>query len=390
MKTMTCGALAALLLIGGGSLAGTWEAFVVYPDPLEQLHPDVDGGKVLWQQKVEYNGAYDWEIFGADLMDENTPYPIYVTWLEANQTRPAISGDYVVWEDDTWGADDIDVHLTSIADPANPTDVLITNFTGDQARPAIHGNTVVWQDLYTDSAGGVQDWDIYMADVTDPNNPQIYPTAYLTGDQSEPAIYRAQAVWQDAYDGQVNIEGADLWRRNRPDLRTVSASSLEQRSPAIHGDTVVWQENFGGNDWDIYAADLSDPDNPIEFPLVSDPAAQTSPDVYGHIAVWQDYRNGNWDIYGFNLITRREFQITSNAADQTNPAIWENLVVWEDNRSGVSAIWAAWLDGPELADCTVVPAGDTNGDCRVNLEDFAALAETWLVCGLEPLEACSR
>jgi beta propeller repeat protein len=172
-------------------------------------------------------------------------------------------------------------------------------------------------------------------------------------------------------------------------LKTVSASSLPQTAPSIYGSTVVWQEDFGGGDFDIYAADISDPANPVEYSLVDNTAAQTAPDIYGHIAVWQDNRSGNWDIYGYNMVTRQEFQITSDPADQTNPAVWENLAVWEDNRSGVSQIYAAWLDGVEIANCPAPLPGDTNGDCRINLDDFVLLAENWLTCTLEPIEACS-
>jgi len=34
------------------------------------------------------------------------------------------------------------------------------------------------------------------------------------------------------------------------------------------------------------------------------------PDIDENIVVWQDNRNGNWDIYGYNLLTGEEFQIS--------------------------------------------------------------------------------
>lgn len=50
--------------------------------------------------------------------------------------------------------------------------------------------------------------------------------------------------------------------------------------------------------------------------------------------VWTDDRNGNADIYMYNLSTSRGTQITNNPAAQTCPAIYENKVVWEDYRNG--------------------------------------------------------
>ena len=41
-----------------------------------------------------------------------------------------------------------------------------------------------------------------------------------------------------------------------------------------------------------------------------------------------------------------------------------------------------------VGQCTEPPAGDLNGDCRVNLKDLALLAVDWLVCHLEPAELC--
>ncbi len=115
-----------------------------------------------------------------------------------------------------------------------------------------------------------------------------------------------------------------------------------------------------------------------------------NPDIEGNIVVWQDNRNNNWDIFGYNLTTQKEFQITDESHDQTNPAISGNVVVWQDNRNGNSEIYAVVLDGPEVAWCTSRIAGDANGDCKIDFEDFAIMASHWLECYLEPAEACRQ
>ncbi|MFH1614708.1 MAG: hypothetical protein ABIG61_06465 [Planctomycetota bacterium] len=38
--------------------------------------------------------------------------------------------------------------------------------------------------------------------------------------------------------------------------------------------------------------------------------------------------------------------------------------------------------------CTGEIPGDANGDCKIDFEDFAIMAEHWLECNLDPLEAC--
>lgn len=63
-----------------------------------------------------------------------------------------------------------------------------------------------------------------------------------------------------------------------------------------------------------------------------------NPAIYGNKIVWQDDRNGNWDVYIYNLSTKNEIH-TNNLSDQINPAIYENNVVWQDYRNGLSDIY---------------------------------------------------
>ncbi|NMC76400.1 MAG: hypothetical protein GYA60_03795, partial [Candidatus Methanofastidiosa archaeon] len=43
--------------------------------------------------------------------------------------------------------------------------------------------------------------------------------------------------------------------------------------------------------------------------ITSDTFNQQRPAIYGDIVVWEDNRNGNSDIYGYNLKTGQEFPI---------------------------------------------------------------------------------
>lgn len=71
-----------------------------------------------------------------------------------------------------------------------------------------------------------------------------------------------------------------------------------------------------------------------EIRLTTNPANEINPKIYGDIIVYQDDRNGNWDIYMYNLTSKVETQITNNAASQEFPAISGNVIVWQDNRNG--------------------------------------------------------
>ena len=380
-----------VVIFASPGLAGDWQEFAVSPSLDNQERPDVHGERIVWQQFIQ---AGHWDIYLADL-EIAVGVGVGIVEDPYDQQRPAIYGNNVVWEDNTEA--DWDFFLTDITDPNNPILHDVGYLPGNQRNPAISGNTVLWQD---DSWGA---FDIAGADVTalisgaDQDTPEaayFWVTALETIRQEQPAIYRNTVLWQDDYDGNDNweINSADIWRQNNPIENLVSYTESDKEVPAVWGDIVVWQEDFGG-DWDIWAADISNPDLPVEFPVSQAASFQTNPDVGDNLIVWQDYRNGeDWDIYGYNLTTGQEFQITDNDADQINPAVSGNLVVWQDNRDGypdIYNIYAVELTGPEVARCAVKPAGDTNGDCQVNLGDLATIGQTWLNCGLDDQTACS-
>jgi len=368
--------------------AGNWQEFAVRPTTDEQEAPDIWGDIIVWQQLVYEYGDYD--IYIADM---NNPTrlatgqtdPLVLIIGDSNdQTSPAVYENIVVWQDYVvWEENgDWDIRAADISSRAEPQIFVVSDITdNNEQNPAIHGNMVVWQD------GEAGDFNIYGADITDLNNPVEFQIAAFEHDQQGPAIYRTTVVWQDNFFVDWDIYAADIWRRNKPAEAAVSFIENDQQNPAIWGNIVVWQDNFFG-DWDIYAADVSELSNPVEFAITTNESSQTNPDIDGNIVVWQDYRNNNWDIFGYNLTTRKEFQITDDSHDQTNPAISGNVVVWQDYRNGNSEIYAVVLNGPEAARCASRIAGDVNGDCKVDFEDFAIIASHWLECYIEPAEVC--
>lgn len=62
----------------------------------------------------------------------------------------------------------------------------------------------------------------------------------------------------------------------------------------------------------------------LQFPIVD----SFSLSAGGDFVVWEDLRNGNKDIFGFNLKTRQELAICTDPGDQIDPDTDGNLVVW--------------------------------------------------------------
>jgi beta propeller repeat protein len=104
-------------------------------------------------------------------------------------------------------------------------------------------------------------------------------------------------------------------------------------NPDIYGNNLVWQDNRNGN-WDIYIYDLS---TKKEIHTTNF-ANQTVPAIYGNKVVWEDERNGGHDVYMEDLSTKIQTRI-SKSGKAYNPAIYGNRIVWQDERNGKNNIY---------------------------------------------------
>jgi len=116
---------------------------------------------------------------------------------------------------------------------------------------------------------------------------------------------------------------------------SICTDPTSQSSPALYDNIVVWEDYRNGN-WDIYGYNLS---NFTEFPICIESHPQYEPAIHGHTVIWFDYRNGNWDIYGYDLSNSTEFPICTEPHDQFDPAIHGHTVIWIDYRNGNSDIY---------------------------------------------------
>lgn len=110
----------------------------------------------------------------------------------------------------------------------------------------------------------------------------------------------------------------------------ITFDDSDQLAPAIWKDKIVYMDERNGN-LDIYLFNLS---SGKEKPLVTESHHQSYPDIYEDKVVYADMRNGNSDIYLYNLSTGVETAICINPATQWRSHVYDNRVIWIDNRSG--------------------------------------------------------
>ncbi len=260
-------------------------------------------------------------------------------------SKPAISGDRIVWEDGrNWNVSRNDIYLYDLS---TNTEQQITASPYDEVSPAISGNRIIWR--------GWRDWengaDIYLYDLSTNTERQITNDS---NDQVSPVIDGDRIAWLDdrhfevwvanwaiyLYDLAVNAES----RVTGPDAIPYSDLFLLDKNLNVSGGRIVWAD---GRNYqmstekisaeDIYLYDLfSNTERQITgwLPIPVELQHQYAPAISGDRIVWEDWRNGNLDIYLYDLATNTERQITTDRNDQVRPAIAGDLIVWEDWRNG--------------------------------------------------------
>ncbi len=191
----------------------------------------------------------------------------------------------------------------------------------DEIQPDIYGDWVVWKE----NSSGV--YNIFLYNLMASKGKIVSPYSF---DQSCPFVLKDKLIWLNLLSEQiVPIQIYDILTGAQKDIGSISSLKGEL---AVCKDKwkVVWQDMRNGN-WDIYMYDLS---TNTEKPVCTNPAGQVSPVIYGDKIVWQDMRNGNWDIYMYDLSTNTEIPICINSADQRQLAVYGDKIAWADKRNG--------------------------------------------------------
>jgi len=118
----------------------------------------------------------------------------------------------------------------------------------------------------------------------------------------------------------------------------ITTSPAGQYFPDIEGNTVVWADIRLGTD--VYAADISDPNNPVEFIVVSEPYSEKNPKVGGSFVFFLGTEGpciagySKINVYGHNLNTQKTSQITNFGCAPGGTSSWSL-----GGNDGATVVW---------------------------------------------------
>lgn len=333
-------------------------------DGATQRNPKVSAEYIICEDNS--GGAYNAAVY-----DETTDAFVLIAPSASLQTNLAIDGSRVVWRDDRDGKRQIylcDLSVTPYeAVPVDPSGA-------DQWRPAISGDLIVWEDQTNLPDVNLVAWSISKGEVVwvcDDNRVQAFPS-----------VSNGLIVWQDyalGDPGNADILGYDV---STGTWLQIATGTQNDQTPIISGRTVVWVQNA-----ELVMTEIP---TPTVLAVTQPAGGEQVLAGSGQLLIAWEMIEGTlpeevklefsaddgqtWDVIEPNVPADTAYLWT--AAGQTDSQVC---------RIRVSSVTDASVrDDSEpftVFMCDAALTADLTGDCVVGLDDFAAFAAQWLTCG---------
>jgi beta propeller repeat protein len=189
-----------------------------------------------------------------------------------------------------------------------------------------------YQDVgHTDSQGKwVAEYHIYVFDLIEGI------AADVIGPIAKPLdirIYGNRLVYTVTSSTGSDIYLLDLSAKT-PTPRKISTGSGNNNHARIYDNHIVYHSDADSGDH-VYIYDINTGNTICPAPGSS----QWNGDIYGDTVVYDDNRNGNWDIYTYDIGAQTERRLTNEPDNQRAPVVYGKYVAYMDDRLGYNAIY---------------------------------------------------
>jgi len=218
-------------------------SFSYFGTPSDNVLPQTNGTAVVWQ---DYTNDPHWGIYLYDLSSGSggVSDPILAD-PGYDQKNPAISGDYLVYENWSSGKSDIYLYFG-----VNKTAVRISSFSNDNLNPSVDGTGVVWQRNNETTGFNA----IYLYDILTGQTLQVTPAGSLFNQVNAKIYNDLVVVVDDRDDGTMQVYAYHLDTSPPTEEWITPGSERMKINPAVFENRVIWEDyrNGIGSDSDIY------------------------------------------------------------------------------------------------------------------------------------------
>ncbi|MCL4871720.1 MAG: hypothetical protein KJ063_22405 [Anaerolineae bacterium] len=187
-------------------------------------------------------------------------------------------------------------------------------------------------------------YEIYALNLSSREVISILPPPGLPPDQlfaAEPTIYGEIIVWQQE---TWNISHSNLFLFNLQTRTTTTVTEPDSPfvdvHPELYQDWLAWYRRHPGTGERFIRLYNLSSSEPITIPITA--GSQTWVSLDDQYVVWDDWRNGDADIYGFDLNSRQEIPIITGPGHQSRAVIRGGVIIYQQSGSTAS-LWVYHL-----------------------------------------------
>lgn len=192
--------------------------------------PALDAGSIVWVGPGTLITEPTYSVLAPIIYFDAPTGPITTVVTDTAPRWVNISDYLIVWTALNNGNDDI--HAFDLK--ANQF-LTVVSKNNDQTRPSVSDNMIVWQDNRSSSTAQYIH-DIYGYDV---ENQVEFLISARKGDETSPQVEDNYVVWVDHYGNQVDIFGYDL---NTQTPFAITSTNHLNGEPKLSGNKVVWTQ----------------------------------------------------------------------------------------------------------------------------------------------------